>query len=78
MGRGGVGAGGVPFSSMSATGRVRAQENAEMEEQLAAFLAAGGEIKVIPLGESALDTMGRSKNIVLARKKAHTRKTENL
>ena len=49
------------------------QNNIEMrrsiEEDLQAFLAAGKKIEVIPMGKSGQDKMGRSKNIVISRKR---------
>ncbi len=49
------------------------QNNIEMrksiEEDLQAFLAAGKKIQVIPMGVSGQDKMGRSKNIVISRKR---------
>lgn len=49
------------------------QNNLEMrktiEKDLQAFLAAGKKIEVIPMGVSGQDKMGRSKNIVISRKR---------
>jgi len=49
------------------------QNNIEMrktiEKDLQAFLAAGKKIQVIPMGVSGQDKMGRSKNIVISRKR---------
>lgn len=49
------------------------QNNLEMrktiEKDLQAFLAAGKKIQVIPMGVSGQDKMGRSKNIVISRKR---------
>ena len=49
------------------------QNNLEMrktiEKDLEAFLASGKKIQVIPMGVSGQDKMGRSKNIVISRKR---------
>lgn len=49
------------------------QNNLEMrktiEKDLQAFLASGKKIQVIPMGVSGQDKMGRSKNIVISRKR---------
>ncbi len=49
------------------------QNNIEMrktiERDLQAFLASGNKIQVIPMGVSGQDKVGRSKNIVISRKR---------
>ena len=49
------------------------QNNIEMrkaiEKDLQDFLASGNKIKVIPMGVSGQDKMGKSKNIVISRKR---------
>lgn len=40
-----------------------------IEKDLQAFLASGKKIEVIPMGVSGQDKMGRSKNIVISRKR---------
>ena len=49
------------------------QNNIEMrkiiERDLQAFLDAGKKIEVVPMGVSGQDKMGRSKNIVISRKR---------
>ncbi len=49
------------------------QNNIEMrktiERDLQEFLASGKKIQVIPMGVSGQDKMGRSKNIVISRKR---------
>ena len=49
------------------------QNNIEMrktiERDLQAFLDAGKKIQVIPMGVSGQDKVGRSKNIVISRKR---------
>ena len=43
-----------------------------IEEDVEAFLAAGRKVQVIPMGVSGQDKMGRSKNIVISRKRRTT------
>lgn len=49
------------------------QNNIEMrkiiEEDIQTFLESGRKIQVIPMGVSGQDKMGRSKNIVISRKR---------
>ena len=49
------------------------QNNIEMrksiEEDLQAFVEAGKKVQIIPMGVSGQDKMGRSKNIVISRKR---------
>lgn len=49
------------------------QNNIEMrktiEQDLKDFLASGKKIQMIPMGVSGQDKMGRSKNIVISRKR---------
>lgn len=49
------------------------QNNIEMrkilEKDLQDFLAAGKKIEVVPMGVSGQDRMGRSRNIVISRKR---------
>ena len=49
------------------------QNNIEMrksiEQDLRDFLATGKKVQVIPMGVSGQDKMGRSKNIVISRKR---------
>ncbi len=40
-----------------------------IEQDLQDFLAAGNKIQVIPMGVSGQDKMGRSRNIVISRKR---------
>ncbi len=58
---------------MSRPQRKLPQNNIEMrktiEQDVEAFLAAGKKIQVIPMGVSGQDKMGRSKNIVISRKR---------
>ena len=52
------------------------QNNIEMrktiEQDIQAFLESGKKIQVIPMGVSGQDKMGRSKNIVISRKRQAT------
>lgn len=43
-----------------------------IEDDVEAFLAAGRKVQVIPMGVSGQDKMGRSKNIVISRKRRTT------
>ena len=58
---------------MSRSQKKLPQNNIEMrkiiERDLQAFLDAGKKIQVIPMGVSGQDKMGRSKNIVISRKR---------
>ena len=49
------------------------QNNVEMrktiERDLQNFIASGNKIQVVPMGVSGQDKMGRSKNIVISRKR---------
>lgn len=58
---------------MSRSPKKLPQNNIEMrksiEADLQAFLAAGKKVQVIPMGVSGQDKMGRSKNIVISRKR---------
>ena len=40
-----------------------------IEKDMQAFLASGNKVTVIPMGVSGQDKMGRSKNIVISRKR---------
>lgn len=50
--------------------------NIEMRKTIAqdveAFLAAGKKIQIVPMGVTGQDKMGRSKNIVISRKRRAT------
>lgn len=63
-------------SRLSRTPKKLPQNNIEMrkslEEDLQAFLESGKKIQVIPMGVSGQDKMGRSKNIVISRKRRTT------
>ena len=58
---------------MSRSQKKLPQNNIEMrkiiERDLQAFLDAGKKIEVVPMGVSGQDKMGRSKNIVISRKR---------
>ena len=58
---------------MSRTAKKLPQNNIEMrkaiEKDMQAFLASGNKVTVIPMGVSGQDKMGRSKNIVISRKR---------
>ncbi len=58
---------------MSRAQRKSTQNNIELrkiiEKDLQEFLAAGKKIQVVPMGVSGQDKMGRSKNIVISRKR---------
>ena len=58
---------------MSRAQKKLAQNNIEMrktiEQDLQDFLASGKKIQVIPMGVSGQDKMGRSRNIVISRKR---------
>ena len=43
-----------------------------IEQDVEAFLAAGKKIQIVPMGVTGQDKMGRSKNIVLSRKRRAT------
>ena len=62
-----------PEEELSRAQKKLPQNNIEMrrsiEEDLQAFLAAGKKIEQIPMGVSGQDKMGRSKNIVISRKR---------
>lgn len=40
-----------------------------IEQDIEAFLATGKKIQVVPMGVTGQDKMGRSKNIVISRKR---------
>ena len=42
------------------------------EQDVEAFLAAGKKIQIVPMGVTGQDKMGRSKNIVISRKRRAT------
>lgn len=58
---------------MSRAQKKLAQNNIEMrktiERDVQDFLAAGKKIQVIPMGVTGQNKMGRSKNIVISRKR---------
>lgn len=58
---------------MSRAQKKLAQNNIEMrktiERDLQQFLESGKKIQVIPMGVSGQDKMGRSRNIVISRKR---------
>ena len=43
-----------------------------IEQDVEAFLAAGKKIQIVPMGVTGQDKMGRSKNIVISRKRRAT------
>ena len=45
-----------------------------LEQDLAAFLASGKKIEHVPMGVSGQDKLGRSKNIVISRRRKTTAK----
>ena len=61
---------------MSRPQRKLPQNNIEMrktiEQDVEAFLAAGKKIQIVPMGVTGQDKMGRSKNIVISRKRRAT------
>lgn len=43
-----------------------------IEQDVEAFLAAGKKIQIVPMGVTGQDKMGRSRNIVISRKRRAT------